>query len=68
MESSNTSGLKYPEYWIRECSAWGTLDAWDEFFKKKTRNSSLHDSHFCLSKELEILGGKFGPNTNQGKG
>ncbi|CAG8845893.1 24495_t:CDS:2, partial [Racocetra persica] len=33
----------------------------------KTLNSSLHDSHFCLSKELEILEEKFGPNTREGK-
>ncbi|RHZ81859.1 hypothetical protein Glove_117g283 [Diversispora epigaea] len=67
MESSNTSGLKYPEYWNRAYTNWGTLDAWDEFFKEKTRNSSLQDSHFYLTKELEILGEKYGPNTKQGK-
>ncbi|RHZ61701.1 hypothetical protein Glove_346g62 [Diversispora epigaea] len=59
--------LKYPEYWNRAYTDWGTLDAWDQFFKEKTRNSNLRDSHFCLTKELEILGVKFGPNTNQGK-
>ncbi|CAG8617016.1 9092_t:CDS:2, partial [Diversispora eburnea] len=55
------------EYWNRAYMNWGTLDVWDEFFKEKTRNSSLHDSHFYLTKELEILREKFGPNTNQGK-
>ncbi|CAG8688106.1 5059_t:CDS:2, partial [Ambispora gerdemannii] len=69
MESSNanTSGLKYPEYWNRPYSAWGTLTAWDKFFKEKTRNLSLQDSRLCLTNELEILEGKFGPCTNQRK-
>ncbi|CAG8736402.1 3108_t:CDS:2 [Cetraspora pellucida] len=35
-------GLKYPEYWNRPYSSWGSLTAWEKFFKSQTRNSTQY--------------------------